>query len=55
MKKIEIFTDGACSGNPGPGGYGVILRYKGNSKELWGGDPSTTNNRMELTAVITAL
>ena len=46
MKKIEIFTDGACSGNPGPGGYGVILRYKGNSKELWGGDPSTTNNRM---------
>lgn len=39
MKKIEIFTDGACSGNPGPGGYGVILRYKGNSKELWGGDP----------------
>ena len=55
MKKIEIFTDGACSGNPGPGGYGVILRYKGNTKELWGGDPSTTNNRMELTAVITAL
>ena len=55
MKKIEIFTDGACSGNPGPGGYGVILRYKGNSKELWGGDPSTTNNRMELTAVIAAL
>ena len=54
MKKIEIFTDGACSGNPGPGGYGVILRYKGNSKELWGGDPSTTNNRMELTAVITS-
>ena len=53
MKKIEIFTDGACSGNPGPGGYGVILRYKGTSKELWGGDPSTTNNRMELTAVIT--
>ena len=55
MKKIEIFTDGACSGNPGPGGYGAILRYKGNSKELWGGDPSTTNNRMELTAVITSL
>ncbi len=47
MKKIEIFTDGACSGNPGPGGYGAILRYKGTSKELWGGDPSTTNNRME--------
>ena len=55
MKKIEIFTDGACSGNPGPGGYGVILRYKGNSKELWGGDPSTTKDRRELTAVITAL
>ena len=55
MEKIEIFTDGACSGNPGPGGYGAILRYKGTSKELWGGDPSTTNNRMELTAVITAL
>ena len=46
MKKIEIFTDGACSGNPGPGGYGAILRYKDTSKELWGGDPSTTNNRM---------
>ena len=55
MKKIEIFTDGACSGNPGPGGYGVILRYKGNSKELWGGDPSTTNNRMEIYAVIAGL
>lgn len=55
MKRIEIFTDGACSGNPGPGGYGVILRLKRHIKELWGGDPSTTNNRMELTAVITAL
>ena len=55
MKKIEIFTDGACSGNPGPGGYGVILRYKGTSKELWGGDPSTTNNRMELMAAIVGL
>lgn len=55
MKKIEIFTDGACSGNPGPGGYGVILRYKDNTKELWGGEPETTNNRMELTAVITGL
>lgn len=55
MKKIEIFTDGACSGNPGPGGYGVILKYKDNAKELWGGEPDTTNNRMELTAVITGL
>lgn len=55
MKKIEIFTDGACSGNPGPGGYGVILKYKDSVKELWGGEPDTTNNRMELTAVITGL
>lgn len=54
-KQVEIFTDGACSGNPGPGGYGVILRYKGVSKELSGGDPATTNNRMELTAVINGL
>lgn len=54
-KQVEIFTDGACSGNPGPGGYGVILRYKGINKELSGGDPTTTNNRMELTAVITGL
>ncbi len=54
-KQVEIFTDGACSGNPGPGGYGVILRYKGINKELSGGEPSTTNNRMELTAVITGL
>lgn len=54
-KQVEIFTDGACSGNPGPGGYGVILRYKGINKELFGGEPSTTNNRMELTAVITGL
>lgn len=55
MKEIEIFTDGACSGNPGPGGYGVILRYKGVTKELSGGAAETTNNRMELTAVITGL
>lgn len=54
-KQVEIFTDGACSGNPGPGGYGVILRYKGVSKELSGGEERTTNNRMELTAVITGL
>lgn len=54
-KQVEIFTDGACSGNPGPGGYGVILRYKGINKELSGGEQTTTNNRMELTAVITGL
>ena len=54
-KQVEIFTDGACSGNPGSGGYGVILRYKGVSKELSGGEERTTNNRMELTAVITGL
>jgi ribonuclease HI len=52
---VEIFTDGACSGNPGAGGYGVILRYEGREKELSGCDPDTTNNRMELTAVIKAL
>lgn len=55
MKHIEVFTDGACSGNPGPGGWGAILRYNGREKELSGGDPKTTNNRMELTAVIQAL
>lgn len=55
MKKVEIFTDGACSGNPGPGGWGAILKYNGVEKELSGGERSTTNNRMELTAVITAL
>ena len=55
MKSVEIFTDGACSGNPGAGGYGVILRYKGIEKELLGGSADTTNNRMELTAVIEAL
>lgn len=55
MKEVEIFTDGACQGNPGPGGWGAILRYQGHEKEISGGDPDTTNNRMELTAVITAL
>lgn len=55
MKQIEIFTDGACSGNPGPGGWGAILRYKQHEKELSGGEASTTNNRMELTALIQAL
>ena len=52
---VEIFTDGACRGNPGPGGWGVILRYKGKEKELYGGEPETTNNRMELTAAIIGL
>ncbi len=55
MKKVEIFTDGACSGNPGPGGWGAILRYGHNEKELSGGEVNTTNNRMELTACIEAL
>lgn len=55
MKRVEIFTDGACSGNPGPGGWGAILRYNGVEKELSGGEEITTNNRMELTAVIEAL
>ncbi|MEK7737350.1 MAG: ribonuclease HI [Pseudomonadota bacterium] len=52
---VDIFTDGACSGNPGPGGWGAILRSHGREKELCGGEPDTTNNRMELTAVIEAL
>jgi ribonuclease HI len=52
---VEIFCDGACSGNPGPGGYGAILRYGGNEKEISGAAPDTTNNRMEMTAVIEAL
>lgn len=55
MKKVEIFTDGACSGNPGPGGWGAILRFQGKTKELSGGEPHTTNNRMELSGVISAL
>lgn len=55
MKFVEIFTDGACSGNPGPGGWGAVLRYNGHEKELSGGESDTTNNRMELTAVIKAL
>lgn len=55
MKKVEMFTDGACSGNPGPGGWGTILRYKGVEKELSGGERETTNNRMEMTAVISGL
>ena len=55
MKQIEIYTDGACSGNPGPGGWGAVLRYNGRKKEISGGEVQTTNNRMELTAVIAAL
>ena len=55
MKTIEVFTDGACKGNPGPGGWGVLLRYQGTEKELWGGEPDTTNNRMELRAAIEGL
>ena len=54
-KHVDIYTDGACSGNPGPGGYGAILVYNGREKELSGGERETTNNRMELLAVITAL
>lgn len=52
---VTIYTDGACSGNPGPGGWGVLLMYRGTEKELSGGEPLTTNNRMELTAAIVAL
>ena len=55
MKTVTLYTDGACSGNPGPGGWGAILEYKGTEKELSGGEAETTNNRMELTAVIAGL
>ena len=55
MKRVKIYTDGACSGNPGPGGWGAILEYNGTKKELSGGTPLTTNNRMELLAVIESL
>ena len=55
MKTVTLYTDGACSGNPGPGGWGAILEYGGAEKELSGGEDSTTNNRMELTAVIRGL
>ena len=55
MKEVTIYTDGACSGNPGAGGWGTILIYKGKEKEMSGGAPETTNNRMELTAVIEGL
>jgi len=55
MKEVCVFTDGACRGNPGPGGWGALLRCNGQEKELWGGEPDTTNNRMELTAAIEGL
>ena len=55
MKTVTLYTDGACSGNPGKGGWGAILRYEGHEKELSGGETETTNNRMELTAVIRGL
>ena len=55
MKQVEIYTDGACKGNPGPGGWGAVLRMGGHEKELSGHAPATTNNRMELSAVIEAL
>ena len=55
MKEIEVFTDGACRGNPGPGGWGVLLRIDGGETSLWGGENNTTNNRMELKAAIMAL
>lgn len=54
-KTVTVYTDGACSGNPGPGGWGAVLQYKGVEKEISGGEKETTNNRMELTAVISAL
>jgi ribonuclease HI len=54
-KSVDIWTDGACSGNPGPGGWGAVLRYGGAEKELFGGEAATTNNRMELMAAIQAL
>jgi ribonuclease HI len=55
MKKVVIYTDGACSGNPGPGGYGAVLQYAGHEKEISGGEQNTTNQRMELMAAIAAL
>ena len=55
MTEVVIYTDGACSGNPGPGGWGAVLQWQGKEKEIYGGDPLTTNNRMELMAAIQAL
>jgi ribonuclease HI len=54
-ERVEIFTDGACKGNPGPGGWGAVMRYNGKERQLYGGEQQTTNNRMELMAVISAL
>jgi ribonuclease HI len=55
LKTVQVFTDGACRGNPGPGGWGALLRFEGKEKELYGGEADTTNNRMELTAAIEGL
>jgi ribonuclease HI len=55
MKKVRLFTDGACHGNPGPGGWACLLRYNDRTKEIWGSEPHTTNNRMELTAAVQGL
>lgn len=55
MKQVTIYTDGACSGNPGPGGWGAVLKYGAHEREISGGEASTTNNRMELTAAVSAL
>jgi ribonuclease HI len=55
MVEVDIYTDGACSGNPGPGGWGALLKSSGREREIWGGEPQTTNNRMEILAVIRAL
>jgi ribonuclease HI len=55
VKKVQVITDGACSGNPGPGGWAAVLRYNQHEKEMWGSEPHTTNNRMELMAAIEAL
>ena len=55
MKSVEVFTDGACKGNPGPGGWGALLRFQGKEREIYGAEPETTNNRMELLAAIEGL
>ncbi len=54
-QEVQVWTDGACRGNPGPGGWGAVLRFRGHEKQLWGGEAHTTNNRMELTAAVEAL